>query len=533
MRQHLIHGAILTLAVLLLVQLAGCQKSAKEIDAEAVFSSLLEQVSYDTELSPVGNNAVLYFADLPENAAVRLYTGGGYSADEAALIILQSESDATVAVKSVENHVEEMRSQFMNYVPEEVGKIDHALVHREGRYVFLCITNDYVSAEQILRNCAESSCQFSKNSETETETEGQKSGEIKTEGQKAEEVKAESEFQGVEMSANTAAETAEEKAQEAEDIREKTYPKLTSVSGAYHHYGTATFRVDGAVFEEYDYVDEAAENYAAVVNKTAEKLSDKTTVYTLIIPTAVGVTLPDDIAEILPGYIDQGEAIQRIMDKMSDRVGSVNCFDQLMQHRDEYLYFRTDHHWNGRGAYYAYKAFCEKKGMAAVTLEERTEKQFEGFLGTYYWKSSNEDPVLAETPDTIQAYYPRSENATMKFTDEKGESHDWSIISDVSEWKASTKYCTFAAGDTPIAEFTNPDVTDNSVCIIVKESFGNALMPYLVDHYTTIYEIDYRYWTGNLIDFAREKSADDLIFANNLSMIRSSLLVGKLAELVG
>ena len=121
----------------------------------------------------------------------------------------------------------------------------------------------------------------------------------------------------------------------------------------------------------------------------------------------------------------------------------------------------------------------------------------------------------------------------MRYTDKKGNTYNWNIISDVTNWKASTKYSTFAGADNPIAVFTNPDVTDGSVCVIVKESYGNALLPYLVDHYSTIYEIDYRYWTGSLVDFAREKDADDLIFANNLSMIRSNLLIGKLAGIAG
>ena len=34
---------------------------------------------------------------------------------------------------------------------------------------------------------------------------------------------------------------------------------------------------------------------------------------------------------------------------------------KLMQHRDEYIYFGTDHHWTADGAYYAYEAYCESK----------------------------------------------------------------------------------------------------------------------------------------------------------------------------
>lgn len=291
--------------------------------------------------------------------------------------------------------------------------------------------------------------------------------------------------------------------------------------------------MDDAAFELYDYAEPSAEAYAALVSKAADALAGKTTVYDLAIPTAIGVVLPDDIAQILPGYTDQGEAIQNLFSKMSDRVVTVDCFGDLMMHRDEYLYFRTDFHWNGRGAYYAYEAFCRAAGFDAIPLEERAEKQFDGFLGALYWNYSGEDPALAGDPDTVFAYCPKSAGVGMTFTGREGNTYPWDIITDVSGWKASAKYNTFAGSDNPFAVFTNPDVTDGSVCIVVKESYGNALLPYLVDHYSTIFEIDYRYWEGNLIEFAMEQEADDLIFANNLSMIRSNLMIGKLAGIIG
>ena len=141
--------------------------------------------------------------------------------------------------------------------------------------------------------------------------------------------------------------------------------------------------------------------------------------------------------------------------------------------------------------------------------------------------------MLKENPDTVEAYLPKSKTATMKYTDTKGQTYDWPIIYDVTEWKASTKYSAFAGADNPISVFTNPEVKDGSVCVVVKESFGNALLPFLVDNYSTIYEIDYRYWKGDLVKFALENKANDLIFANNLEMISTNMLVGQLAGIVG
>ena len=61
---------------------------------------------------------------------------------------------------------------------------------------------------------------------------------------------------------------------------------------------------------------------------------------------------------------------------------------------------------------------------------------------------------------------------------------------------------------------------------MVKESFGNALVPFLVDHYETVYVIDYRYYDGSISALAKAKGVTDVLYANNLSALRSSDKVG-------
>lgn len=488
MRKIWMQVAALVLAVMLL---SGCGGKTEELNGEAALETILSQVKFDTELSEVGSNAVLYFPDLPEGTEIRLFTGSGYFADEAVLLTLPKEGDTGKAMKVVDNHLKELRSQFQNYVPEEVGKIDAAVSVQSGNQILLVITNDTETVRSILNGGA--------------------NGDVQPEATSAQNETL------VPLPSETVAVKPD-------------YPKLKSNSGTYHDYGTGAIRVDNTAFEQYSYVDSSAQAYADIVNGVAEKLKGTVQVYDIAIPTAIGIVLPDDIAATLPNNSDQDAAIKKIFAKISDDVVKVNSYDNLMQHRDEYLYFHTDYHWNGRGAYYAYEAFCNAKGITPYTLEERKQQNFENFLGVLYWKNSSEDEALKTNPDTVEAFHPHSANAKMRYTDQKGDTYDWDIIRDVSDWKPSTKYSTFAAADNPIAVFENPDVTDGSVAVVVKESYGNALMPYLVDHYSTIYEIDYRYWTGNLVDFVREKGANDLIFANNLTMIGSNFLIGKLAN---
>ena len=470
-----------------LLTVTGCRRKTADVDAAAVLEALLTQVQYETALTDVGDDTQFYFPDLPENSEIRYYLGNGYFADEVMALTLPRESDGEAAMKTVNNHLRELRKQYVNYIPEETAKIDQAVVCQKGRCIFLCVTADYETANRVLEQSIGSPA-----------------------------AALPEEQPGITEPPATSSPVS--------------YPVLRSQSGTYHDYGTYTIRVDDCAYEQYTYVDTTAEAYAKLINRAAEALDGKTTVYALAIPTAIGVVLPDDIAAILPEHTDQGEAIRRIYDKLSDKVVAVDCFDNLMKHREEYLYFRTDHHWNGRGAYYAYEAFCKTKGIRAIGLEERTQRQFDGFLGALYQQNCSRDPILAEHPDTVEAYCPKSDRAGMRYTDRSGNTYVWDIISDVSQWDASAKYSTFAGADNPIAVFTNPDMTDGSVCVVVKESFGNALLPYLVDHYSTVYEIDYRYYEGNITDFALENHADDLIFANNLSMIGSDYLVGMLAD---
>jgi hypothetical protein len=240
--------------------------------------------------------------------------------------------------------------------------------------------------------------------------------------------------------------------------------------------------------------------------------------------------MPNDVQKLIGSYGNQGAYIENVIAKFSSNVIPVRCFDNLMRHRNEYLYFRTDHHWTGTGAYYAYEAFCETKGIQPYTMQQRQEMVFPGFYGTLY-THTNQDANLLPA-DTVYAYKPVSKSATMTYYDRNGKGTAWAIIADVTNWNAGGKYNTFAAGDNPLTVFQNPEVTDGSVCIVIKESYGNAMMSYLVDHYSTIYEIDYRYWTGDLVQYAQQVGADDIIFANNIMMISTGILVGQLSGII-
>ena len=310
-----------------------------------------------------------------------------------------------------------------------------------------------------------------------------------------------------------------------------TVPPIISKSGSFQTYdNTNVMRVDDRAYEICYFLDEEPKLYAKLISEAAQALNGVTNVYDLIIPTAYGVMMPDDMRGKISYYIEMGDCIEKTYSYMSPEVNTISCFDTMMLHRDEYIYFRTDHHWTALGAYYAYYEFCMKKGMTPIAPEEHRSVTFDNFLGTLYRDSGN-DPELLPA-DEIVAYYPISESIKMEITSADGSVYPGQVITDVSNYSPVAKYNTFAGSDNPITEYTNPEVTDGSVLIIIKDSFGNALIPFLVDHYSKVYEIDYRYWKGNVIELARTVNATDLIFSNNFMMISSKSNIGKISKIV-
>lgn len=277
-------------------------------------------------------------------------------------------------------------------------------------------------------------------------------------------------------------------------------------------------------YELYTYLDKVADNYAKSVNKVASALDGTADVYDLVIPLSSGITFPDNLKDNVQSS-DQQEAMAQIRDKMNKHVKSVDVYDVLMQHRDEYEYFRTDHHWTTLGAYYAYTQFCAAKGIEPEALDSYETKTFDGFVGSFYNDTS--DAKLKANPDTVTAYYPKADSIC-HVTASDGTKYDWPVIYDVTNYGAGLKYSAFIASDNPYTIIENKDIDDKSSCIVVKESFGNAFIPFLVDHYHKVYVIDYRYWTGSITQLATEKKVQDVLFLNNLSMIRNKSLVGKL-----
>lgn len=277
----------------------------------------------------------------------------------------------------------------------------------------------------------------------------------------------------------------------------------------------AALQIDDTAYEYFGFnqllIDRRTEmmgRFAGIMEECGVRLFD------MPIPSAVGVLLDPDILSAV-NCSSQAEVLNYIFGTEDEYINKVNIFNNLVPHNEEYIYFRTDHHWTALGAYYGYEQFCRVAGFEPVPLEEYTEINMGEFLGSFYASSSQPGKLRA---DELIAYYPPG-NIRFEILDYMGNPTEWEIVKDMSDSAVSAKYTAFIAGDNPLSVITNEDLPDAPNCAIIKDSYGNPFSIYLAQHYHKVYIIDYRDYTRDKMrQFVEKYAISDMIMAESLSL---------------
>ena len=298
---------------------------------------------------------------------------------------------------------------------------------------------------------------------------------------------------------------------------------LTFKTPAIHDDGTTTghYSSSGAVYiydrmacELFGWSEGSATDYAGLISEFKDKNPDFT-VYNMIVPNHTEFALPrrliGDGTNGTAATRIQSENIEAIYKSYTADVKPINCYNALCDHIDEYIYFNTDHHWSGLGAYYAYTAFCDQTGQQALSLddcEEHTIPEFEGTLTSY-------DSSLSSNLDTVHWWqFPYQTHAMRQ--DNPGEDLYQTTIYYEDEPSGVNSYGVFIWGDSPIFVCCNDELNSGKKIAVIKESYGNAFAPYLTNNYDEVHVIDYRHFQGSLTSYMKENGIGEVIFVNNV-----------------
>lgn len=244
--------------------------------------------------------------------------------------------------------------------------------------------------------------------------------------------------------------------------------------------------------------------FVQYINDFARDLGDGVQTYVMTTPTHSEFYTPANFAEY---NASQSNVIDYVAERLDDNIININCCYALEQHLAEPIFLRTDWHWQPLGAYYAAEQFAQAAGVPFADISTYERMDIEGFVGSQYTVTTL-DARLLNDPETL-TYYKPSNKHTCDYYDTAYnlEFEGWPIFI-----PGSTDYSGIFGGDRKIVKIET-DVNNGRKLAVLKDSYGNAEIPFYVGSFEEIYVIDVRWFDLNAIDFIKEHGVTDVLFS--------------------
>ena len=191
---------------------------------------------------------------------------------------------------------------------------------------------------------------------------------------------------------------------------------------------------------------------------------------------------------------------------------NVDMYSALSAHTDEYIFYRTDHHWTSLGAYYGLSALAESMGLPCPALDSYTDRHVvsEEFYGTT-WSSSGFSWV---DPDTMEIFVNAPEG--LKVTSYPQGSPVEGKLYDFSFLEKKDKYSMFMGGNCPMHVIETGN-EDKPSLLILRDSYTDSLIPFLLDDFSEIHVLDLRYYRASLKAYIEQNEFDNVLVCYSVS----------------
>lgn len=227
------------------------------------------------------------------------------------------------------------------------------------------------------------------------------------------------------------------------------------------------------------------------VNSLAEQSG--VPVYFGLIPTKAGIW-----SDRLPDYAptaDEYAWIQKAYER--SKVRNLDFFQALNSHRDEPVYYRTDHHWTSLGALYGADIICRAFGFSGIKPEAyRPVQVSDSFFGTS-WSSA---AAVWTAPDCVERYVSDEDISVTIYPE--GEAVEGTLYAEECLQKKN-QYEYFLGGNQPLTVIRS-DHAEGTKIMLLRDSFSDCLVPFLTDSFSEIHLFDLRYNHTSVLDYIRD-----------------------------
>lgn len=245
-------------------------------------------------------------------------------------------------------------------------------------------------------------------------------------------------------------------------------------------------------------------DYVNALNSLQEQVGDDVTIYSMPAPLNSEFYLPSNASDYSSS---QEENFNEIAAKLNKDIVSINICPVLREHTEEPIYCRTDHHWQPLGAYYAVEAFAEAAGVPFKQLDAYEKDVNEGFVGTMY--AFTDDSRVLNDPEDFVFYKPTWDYQTYYYDTDFEYLYEGDLIIDTD---VDNSYLMFMGSDALITKI-DTSVNNDRVLLLIKDSYGNAEVPFFTASFEHIFVVDMRYFDRNLVNFIKEMGVTDVLFS--------------------
>lgn len=262
--------------------------------------------------------------------------------------------------------------------------------------------------------------------------------------------------------------------------------------------------------------------YAQTISDIKAQVGDGVNFYSMVMPTAGSYYMPARYKNLM------GDEQAHITNINNSLVGvmPVNIFDILDAHKDEDIYFKTDHHWQQLGAFYAAEEFAKVAGVPFIPLSEYTKESRDGYVGSLYGYSGESAEIL-KVPDTFTYYKPPTKNKVTRYDPDMTNARGDGLLWNIDNMNMSSWYLAFGVDN--VITHIETECTNGRTLVMVGDSYDNAMVSTLTGSFSDIWVVDMRahletpYFAMNIVDFIKKKGATDVLFsADTFSAVGSN-----------
>lgn len=335
-------------------------------------------------------------------------------------------------------------------------------------------------------------------------------------------------------------------------------------TGVFDKVDSKLYVAEGSGYQIFNGIDKTAVSYAAVLNSAAAGIDSNIDIYSMVIPTNTAIGLGDR-----PGgdSSSQRANLDMINSRLMNRIKSIDVYNTLTAHKNEYIYFRTEDCWTALGAFYGYTAFANSSDYPSDkinTLENLSEYKgvVKNFAGSYIERTTDEmlqpdgNPELRAHLDIIEFYKLDvnyscyTENDSDTDTDEQGgyqyysesdtDNYGYYYDSDSDDSVElfsmsglnNDPFAIFPGRNVPLMEIQNHDEWNSTErLLIIKDDYANPMIGYLVKSYNEVHVVDTMLWKGNITEYIDDNDITQVLFLSSITDANNSLYCQRLKDL--